>query len=65
MNTEAKPPSPQPTTQPADDAVKPQHATEPQVVPPESTDESMTGEEDPGASLDSVVNPVPPPKRPS
>lgn len=49
----------------ADDAVEPAHASRPQSLPDDLADESMTGEEDPGSSLDSVVNPLPPASRPA
>lgn len=49
----------------ADDRAKSGLAEKPQPVPDDSTDESAAGEEDPGASLDSVVNPLPPANRPS
>lgn len=49
----------------ADDRVKPEHAQQPQPLPDDATDRSWAGEEDPGASLDSVVNPLPPASRPS
>ena len=64
MSNDVKKPAGNPAP-PGDAAAKPQRAAEPQAVPAESTDESMTGEEDPGASLDSMVNPAPPAKRPS
>ena len=49
----------------ADDRVKPDRAEKPQPLPADATDESAAGEEDPGASLDSVVNPLPPANRPA
>ncbi len=48
-----------------DDRIKPEHAQQPHPLPDGATDESAAGEEDPGASLDTVVNPLPPANRPS
>lgn len=65
MSTDDKLVPPRPVPPNADEAAKPDRARQPQSLPVDLAEESMTGEEDPGASLDSVVNPLPPANRPS